>query len=261
MRALFTAATGMAAQQLKIDDIANNLANINTTAYKRSREDFQDLYYQRLRTTGVASTAGGTTPVGVEIGHGVRLAAIEKMFTQGTFTETKSETDLAIEGNGFFQLETPTGDTVYTRAGNFKRNSNGELVSVEGYKLKPGLAIPQDTLSISISQDGVVSVQQAGQSTPTQLGTIELTRFVNPGGLEPLGRNMYRATETSGPPLDATPGQEGMGTLTQGFLESSNVDIAEEMVQMIVSQRAYETSSKAMTTADQIMQYTNNLIR
>ena len=245
MRALFTSATGMAAQQSKMDDIANNLANVNTVAFKRAREDFQDLFYQRLRATGIASNNGGVTPVGVEIGHGVKLAAIEKMFTQGTFTETKNELDLAIEGQGFFQLETTDGQTVYSRAGNFK----------------PGFAIPQDTVSLVISRDGVVSAVQAYQTEPTQLGTIELARFINPGGLEALGRNQYKATETSGQPLIASPSQEGMGTLVQGFLESSNVDVAEEMVQMIIAQRSYETSSKVMTAADQIMQYTNNLVR
>lgn len=261
MRALFTAATGMSAQQLKIDNIANNLANVNTVAYKQSREDFQDLFYQRLRTAGVASTAGGTAPVGVEVGHGVRTAAVEKMFTQGTFTRTENEMDLAIEGHGFFQLETQTGETVYTRAGNFKRNSLGEMVSVDGYKLKPGFAIPQDSVSVSISQDGVVSVLQAGASQPTQLGSIELARFINPAGLEALGRNVFRATDNSGQALTGTPGQQGIGTLAQGFTESSNVDIAEEMVNMIVAQRAFETNSKVMSVADQLMQYTNNMVR
>lgn len=261
MRSLFTAATGMSAQQLKIDNIANNIANVNTVAFKRGREDFQDLFYQRLRTAGVASTAGGTAPVGVEVGHGVRTAAVEKMFTQGTFTTTQNELDIAIEGHGFYQLETPTGETVYTRAGNFKRNSLGEMVSVDGYKLKPGFAIPQDTISLAVSQDGVVSVTQSGQSEPAQLGTIELARFINPAGLEPLGRNVFRVTDNSGQPIVGTPGQQGIGTLAQGFIESSNVDIAEEMVQMIIAQRSFETNSKVMSVSDQLMQYTNNMVR
>lgn len=261
MRALFTAATGMSAQQLKIDNIANNLANVNTVAFKGAREDFQDLFYQRLKSAGVSSTAGGTTPVGVEIGHGVRTAAVEKQFTQGTFTQTQNEMDIAIEGHGFFQLLTPQGETVYTRAGNFKRNSLGEMVSPDGYRLSPGFAIPQDTISLSVSQDGVVSVLQAGQSQPAQLGSIELSRFINPAGLEPLGRNVFRSTESSGEAISGTPGQQGIGTVVQGFLESSNVDIAEEMVHMIVAQRSFETNSKVMSVADQLMQYTNNMVR
>lgn len=261
MRALFTAATGMSAQQLKIDNIANNLANVNTTAFKRSREDFQDLFYQRIRSAGISSTAGGTAPVGVEVGHGVRTAAVEKLFTQGTFTRTENELDMAIEGHGFFQIEAPSGETLYTRSGNFKRNSLGELTTPDGYKLKPGFAVPQDSVSLSISQDGVVSVLQAGQTTPTQLGALELSRFINPSGLEPVGRNLFRQTESSGEPLNGTPGQQGLGTVAQGFLESSNVDIAEEMVQMIIAQRSFETNSKVMSVADQLMQYTNNMVR
>ncbi len=261
MRALFTAATGMSAQQLKIDNIANNLANVNTTAYKKSREDFQDLYYQRLRSTGLASSSGDVTPVGIEVGHGVRVAAVEKMFTQGTFNQTQNELDLAIEGGGFFQVELPDGETVYTRAGNFKRNADGEIVTVDGFKLKPGFAIPQDALSISVSRDGVVSVLEDGQTQPTELGTLELARFINPGGLESLGRNLYRSTQTSGEAIVGIPGENGTGTIVQGFLESANVDVADEMVQMIIAQRAYETSSRVMSVADQMMQYANSLVR
>ena len=211
MRALFTAATGMSAQQLKIDNIANNLANINTTAFKRSREDFQDLFYQTVKGTSASAGEGAASPVGIQLGHGVKTAAVEKMFTQGTFTETKNELDLAIEGHGFFQLETPTGETAYTRAGNFKRNSSGELVTLDGMKLKPGFAVPVEAVSVTISQDGVVSAKLPGEGEASQLGTIELARFINPGGLESMGRNVYRASETSGEALVAAPGRKGWG--------------------------------------------------
>jgi len=261
MRALYTAATGMAAQQLKIDNIANNLANVNTTAFKRGREDFQDLFYQQLRSTGLASELGDLTPVGVNIGHGVRTGSIEKQFTQGVFVQTQNELDLAIEGDGFFRVEMPTGEWSYTRAGNFKRNSNGEIVTLDGFKLMPGFAIPQNTVSLSISRDGVISVVEDGRANSTALGSIELVRFINPGGLESMGRNLYQETETSGQPIFVQPDQDGAGTLVQGFLESSNVDVAEEMVQMIVAQRSFEATSKVMRSSDEMMRYTNQLIR
>lgn len=260
MRALFTAATGMNAQQLKIDNIANNLANINTTSFKKGRENFEDLFYQRVRSTGINANAT-QTPAMINIGHGVRTADIEKLFTQGTVAETKNDLDIAIEGQGFFQLEGPNGETLFTRAGNFKRNANGEIINSDGYKLKPGLSIPTDAISLTISQDGTVSSLQAGQSEQTQLGTIELARFVNPGGLEPLGRNLYRQTDGSGQPITGAPSLQGMGTVMQGFLESSNVDIAEEMIAMIMAQRSYETNSKVMTAADEMMHQANGIVR
>lgn len=261
MRALFTSATGMAAQQLKLDGIAHNLANVNTTAYKRGREDFQDLFYQTIKATGGSTGTGESSPTGINLGCGVRTASVEKLFTQGSFVETKGTLDLAIEGDGFFALETSAGDTVYTRAGNFKKNADGEIVNTDGYKLKPGFAIPSDATSVSVSTDGTISIMTAGSVEPTTIGTLELTRFVNPGGLQPLGRNLYKATDSSGSGQISTPGEEGTGSIVQGFLEASNVDIAEEMVQLIVAQRAYETNSKVMSAADQMLQKVNNILR
>jgi len=260
-RALFIAATGMEAQRLNIDVISNNLANVNTTGFKKSRADFQELLYQGIKTAG-AMTAGGTElPSGIQIGLGVKPAAVQKIFQQGDFVSTGNSLDLVIEGDGFFQILTPEGEIAYTRAGAFKLDSEGRIVNSDGYPLEPSITIPSDTLEITIASDGTVSVLQAGSTTPTSVGQIELARFINPGGLKAIGKNLFMPTGASGDPITGTPGSEGLGSINQGFLEMSNVNVVEEMVNMIVSQRAYELNSKVIQSSDEMLQMTNNMKR
>jgi flagellar basal-body rod protein FlgG len=261
LRSLFTAATGMEAQKLNIDVIANNLANVNTVGFKKSRADFQELFYQDLKTPGAISAEGAQIPSGIELGLGVRPVAVQKLFLQGDFVNTGNSLDLVIEGDGFFQIMMPDGTISYTRAGAFKLDSEGRIVDSDGYPLEPNITIPSDTLSTTVSSDGKITVLQAGSSTPTEIGQIELARFINPGGLKAVGRNLYVPTAASGDPLLGTPGTEGFGTTAQGFVELSNVNIVEEMVNMIVSQRAYEINSKAIQTSDEMLQIANNLRR
>jgi len=261
IRALWTAASGMEAQQLNIDVIANNLANVNTTGFKKNRADFQDLLYQTLREPGAKSSTGTIYPTGMQLGLGTRAAAIQKVFLQGDFQPTQNPFDLAIEGRGFFQILQPNGEIAYTRAGAFKQDEQGRLVTSDGFPLQPQITIPADILSITIGSDGTVSVLQAGQSSPSQVGQIQLVTFSNPAGLSSVGRNLYLETEASGSPTVGTPGENGVGTLAQGFLELSNVSISEELVNMIVGQRAYEVNSKAIQTADEMMQAANNTKR
>jgi flagellar basal-body rod protein FlgG len=261
LRSLFTAATGMEAQQLNIDVIANNLANVNTVGFKKSRADFQELFYQDLKTPGATSAEGSEIPSGIELGLGVRPVAVQKLFLQGDFANTGNSLDLVIEGDGFFQIMTPEGTIAYTRAGAFKLDSEGRIVNSDGYPLEPNITIPTDTLSITAGSDGKITVLQAGSTTPSEIGQIELARFINPGGLKANGRNLFTLTASSGDPLLGTPGTEGFGTINQGFLELSNVNIVEEMVNMIISQRAYEVNSKAIQTSDEMLQITNNLKR
>jgi flagellar basal-body rod protein FlgG len=261
LRSLFTAATGMEAQQLNIDVIANNLANVNTVGFKKSRADFQELFYQDLKTPGATSAEGSEIPSGIELGLGVRPVAVQKLFLQGDFANTGNSLDLVIEGDGFFQIMTPDGTIAYTRAGAFKLDSEGRIVNSDGYPLEPNITIPTDTLSITAGSDGKITVLQAGSTTPSEIGQIELARFINPGGLKANGRNLFTLTASSGDPLLGTPGTEGFGTINQGFLELSNVNIVEEMVNMIISQRAYEVNSKAIQTSDEMLQITNNLKR
>jgi flagellar basal-body rod protein FlgG len=261
LRSLFTAATGMEAQQLNIDVIANNLANVNTVGFKKSRADFQELFYQDLKTPGATSAEGSEIPSGIELGLGVRPVAVQKLFLQGDFANTGNSLDLVIEGDGFFQIMTPDGTIAYTRAGAFKLDSEGRIVNSDGYPLEPNITIPTDTLSITAGSDGKITVLQAGSTTPSEIGQIELARFINPGGLKANGRNLFTLTASSGDPLLGTPGTEGFGTINQGFLELSNVNIVEEMVNMIISQRAYEVNSKAIQTSDEMLQVTNNLKR
>jgi flagellar basal-body rod protein FlgG len=261
LRSLFTAATGMEAQQLNIDVIANNLANVNTVGFKKSRADFQELFYQDLKTPGATSAEGSEIPSGIQLGLGVRPVAVQKLFLQGDFANTGNSLDLVIEGDGFFQIMTPDGTIAYTRAGAFKLDSEGRIVNSDGYPLEPNITIPTDTLSITAGSDGKITVLQAGSTTPSEIGQIELARFINPGGLKADGRNLFTPTAASGDPLLGTPGTEGFGTINQGFLELSNVNIVEEMVNMIISQRAYEVNSKAIQTSDEMLQVTNNLKR
>ncbi len=261
LRSMWIAATGMESQQLNIDIISNNLANVNTVGFKKSRADFEDLLYQNMKMPGAASSPTTQVPTGIQIGQGVRPVATQKMFTVGNLQQTGNPLDLAIEGDGFFQVTTPEGNIVYTRDGAFKLNSGGDLVTSNGYLLEPSITIPSDTTAIYVSADGIVSVQQAGSSAPTTVGNIELARFLNSGGLQAVGRNLFTQTESSGVPLTSIPGQDGAGTIAQAFLEMSNVSVVEEMVNMIVAQRAYEINSKSIQTADDMLQMANNLRR
>lgn len=261
IRALWTAASGMQGQQKSIDVVANNLANVNTTGFKRSRADFQDLIYQNLKSTGSPSTSTTQVPTGIQIGLGSRLAAVTKIFTPGDFTQTGNELDIAIEGDGFFQIQMPDGTTGYSRAGAFKKDSTGRIVTPEGYPLLPSITIATNATKINIGNDGTVSVMQAGQNTPTTAGQIELVAFSNPSGLSSLGKNLYQESDASGTATPGNPGSNGLGTIGQGLLEMSNVNVAEEMVNMIVGQRAYEINSKAVTAADEMLQTANNLKR
>ena len=259
IRSLWTAATGMAAQQLNLDVISNNLANVNTNAFKKSRPDFQDLMYQTLRPAGATTAAGTQIPTSVQVGLGVRAVDIEKLFTQGAFTETGNQLDIAIEGRGFFKVLF-NNEEVYTRAGSLKLDKDGAIVDALGNKLQPEFTIPSGTVSISLDQTGTLTA--FGQDG-TELGSVqfELYDFINPAGLEAIGRNLYRSTPSSGDATSGTPGSSGLGTLAQGFLEVSNVKVVEEMVNMIIAQRAYESNSKAITTADQMLQMANNVKR
>ncbi len=260
IRALWTAASGMQAQQLNIDVISNNLANVNTTGFKKSRADFQDVMYQNLKTTGSPSTSS-TQTAGIQIGLGTTPAAVTKIFTAGNITQTGNELDVAIEGDGFFQIQMPDGTTSYTRAGSFKRDGQGRVVTPDGYPLLPEIVIPNNTTKVNIGNDGTVSVVQSGQTGTTTIATIQLATFQNPSGLFSTGRNLYQVSDASGDATTGTAGQNGIGTLSQGFLEMSNVSVMEEMVNMIVGQRAYEVNSKAVQAADEMLQQANNLKR
>jgi len=261
LRSLFISASGMEAQRLNLDVIANNLANANTVGFKKSRADFQDLMYQNLRTPGATSAEGLQIPSGIMIGLGVRPIAVQKIFTQGDFVQTGNSLDLVIEGDGFFQISLPDGTIAYTRAGAFKLDSEGRIVNSDGYLLEPGITVPANTLNITIGSDGKVTVLQAGSSTPVEIGQIEIAKFANPAGLMAIGKNLFLQTDSSGEAITGIPGSEGMGTIAQGFLELSNVNIVEEMVNMIISQRAYEINSKAIQASDEMLQTINNLKR
>ncbi len=259
LRSLFIAATGMEAQKLNIDVISNNLANVNTTGFKKSRADFQDLLYQTIRTPGATSAEGSQIPSGIQVGMGVKPVAVQKIFQQGDFVQTGNSLDMVIEGDGFFQILMPDGTISYTRAGAFKLDSEGRIVNSDGYPLEPAITIPSNTTSISISSDGKVSVTQPGSSTPTQIGQLEIANFINPGGLNALGKNLFQQSASSGDPATGNPSTNGLGTLSQGFLEMSNVNVVEEMVNMIASQRAYEINSKSIQASDQMLQIANSL--
>lgn len=260
IRALWTAATGMEAQQVNMDVIANNLANVNSTGFKKSRADFQDILYQTAKSAGASATDGVEIPTGVQVGLGSRVAAVQKIFTVGDIHQTGNELDLAIEGDGFFQVTMPNGESSFTRAGAFKKDSAGRLVTSDGYPVFPEIVIPENASKISIGDYGAVGAFLDGESAPTQIGTIELVRFSNPAGMKSLGRNLFSETLATGAPVNGVPGEDGFGILSQGFLEGSNVSIMEEMVNMIAGQRAYEINSKAIKTADEMLQMTNNLV-
>jgi flagellar basal-body rod protein FlgG len=254
IRSLWIAKTGLDAQQLNIDVVANNLANVSTTGFKRSRAVFEDLLYQILRQPGAKSSQQSEIPSGLQLGTGVRPIATERIFTQGNLTQTGNPLDLAINGNGFFQITLPDGTTAYTRDGSFQINSQGQLVTASGYTVAPAITIPANTLSITVSPDGIISVQQAGNPTPVQVGQLQLASFINPAGLQSMGGNLYLETAASGAPSTNTPGTNGLGVLNQGYLETSNVNVAEELVKMIEAQRAFELNSRAITASDQMLQ-------
>ena len=261
IRALWTAASGMQAQQKNIDVVAHNLANVNTTGFKRSRADFQDLMYQNLKSTGSPATNATQVPTGIQIGLGTRLAGVTKIFSPGDFSQTGNELDIAIEGDGFFQIQQPDGTTGYSRAGTFKRDSQGRVVTTDGNPMLPEIVIPSNATKINIGSDGTVSVQQSGQNTPTTVGSIQLASFSNPAGLSAQGKNIFLPSDASGTATTGTPGQNGLGAVAQGLLEMSNVNVAEEMVNMIVGQRAYEINSKAVQASDEMLQTANNMRR
>ncbi len=258
--ALWIAKTGLEAQQTKMATISNNLANASTTGFKRDRAVFADLIYQNVVQVGSQSSEDTIMPSGLNIGTGVRTVATEKLFTQGNIVQTGNSLDVAIQGRGFLQILLPDGQTGYTRDGTLQKDATGQLVTSMGYNLEPAISIPDDALTVSISSDGVVSVVSQGASSPTEVGTIQLADFVNPSGLQAMGNNLYIESGASGSPQTGTPGLTGLGTLIQSSLEGSNVNTVEELVNMIETQRAYEMNSKAISTADQMLQYaTNNM--
>ena len=259
MRSLYTAATGMIAQQLQIDVTSNNIANVNTIGYKKGRAEFADLMYQTMQYAGAATSTTTMSPTGIDVGLGVRPTSNQKMFTQGNFKETGNDLDMVISGNGFFQVQLPDGTTAYSRNGSFKLDSNGTVVTADGYPLIPQLVVPADATKISIATDGTVSVLQAGQTALQQIGQIELASFVNPAGLHALGDNNYINTTASGDAIVGVPGLEGRGSIRQSFVEMSNVQLVEEMTDLITGQRAYEANSKAILTSDEMLGIVNQL--
>jgi flagellar basal-body rod protein FlgG len=260
MRALDIAASGMLAQQMNVDVISHNIANMNTTAYKRQRADFEDMLYQNLERPGATSSASGAIlPMGIQLGVGVQADAVARINEQGGLAQSANPYDLAINGQGFLQVQLPSGSTAYTRAGNFAVNADGELVTADGYPIEPSITIPPETTGVQITRDGIVEVTMSGQTDPQQVGQIELASFINPGGLEAIGDNLYLETPASGSPNTATPGSPGLGVLMQGYLEISNVNAVEEISSLIVAQRAYEMNARVITAADEMMQATTQL--
>jgi len=260
MRALSIAATGMLAQQTNVEVIANNLANMNTTAYKMQRAEFQDLLYQNIERPGAASAdTGAVLPAGIQIGVGVRTAATYRITGQGNLTSTDNPYDLAINGKGYFHVQMPDGTDAYTRAGSFSLSPDGQMVTDKGYVVAPGLAIPQDAIAITVNAQGQVQATVAGQNAPQTLGQLELARFPNDGGLQSIGDNLYTETPASGAVLTGLPGSPGYGTLQQGFLETSNVNAVQEITDLITAQRAYEMNSKVISAADQMLQITSKM--
>jgi len=260
MRSLSIAATGMLAQQLNVDVISNNIANLNTTAFKRQRPEFQDMLYQSQRQIGAKSSDAGTLVAnGVQLGTGVKTAAVYRITEQGTLVSTGNQLDLAVQGHGFFRIELPSGDTAYTRAGTFQRSPAGEIVTVDGYTVAPGITIPNDTVSVSVNATGEVEVKLPGQIQPQIVGQLELNIFPNEAGLESLGDNLFTETPSSGGAQAGLPGQGGYGTLLQGFLETSNVNAVSEITNLITAQRAYELNSKVITASDQMLSVINQM--
>ena len=258
---LWIAKTGLDAQQTRMAVTSNNLANVNTTGFKRSRAAFEDLIYQNERQPGAQSSQATQVPSGTMVGTGVRVVGTEKLFTQGEVVQTNNPLDIAVQGRGFLQVTMPDGTVAYTRDGSFHLNSDGQIVTNSGYPLEPALTVPANAQSITIGNDGTVSVALPGQAAPAQIGTVQTADFINPAGLEARGENLYVETASSGAPQTGTPGLNGLGTLMQGSLESSNVNVVEELVNMIETQRAYEMNSKAISATDQMLQSTSQMLR
>ncbi len=254
MRSLWIAKTGMEAQQTQLTTISNNLANVSTNGYKKSHAVFEDLMYQNLRQVGANNTEQATLPTGLQVGLGTRAVATSRSFTQGNLQQSDNPMDLAVSGNGFFQIQMPDGTTAYTRDGSFQVSATGQLVTNNGYPLQPGITVPANATSVTVGADGTVSASVPGQALPQALGQVTLAGFVNPAGLEPRGQNLFAETAASGAPALDAPGANGLGTLRQGFVETSNVNVVEELVAMIQTQRAYELNSKAIQTSDQMLQ-------
>ena len=261
MRALYTATTGMLGQQLQIDVTSNNISNVNTFGYRKERAEFADLFHQVLQYAGSSTSETTLSPTGIEVGLGVRPTSVQKIFSQGNFKETEQNFDVAITGNGFFQIELPDGTIAYSRDGAFKLDDEGNVVNSQGYLLVPNITIPDDATQVNIGTDGTVTVLQRNDTTVNELGQIETVNFINPAGLHALGDNLYLNTNASGDPIVGTPGLNGFGQLRQGFVETSNVKLVEEMTDLIVGQRAYEANSKSIQTADSMLQTVNQLKR
>ncbi|WP_372747603.1 flagellar basal-body rod protein FlgG [Litorivivens sp.] len=255
---LWVAKTGLDAQQTRMQVVSHNLANANTVGFKKGRATFEDLLYQNVKQVGSQTSQQTRSATGLHLGTGVRVVSTEKVFSQGTVAQTENSLDMAIDGRGFFQITMPDGTAAYTRNGEFQLDDQGQIVMAAGHVLEPGITVPQGARAISIGSDGVVSAQVAGQSAPIQVGSIQLVDFVNPEGLEPIGANLYLESASSGTATTGTPGLSGLGTVMQGALETSNVNVVEELVNMIETQRAYEMNSKAISTSDQMLQYLNN---
>jgi len=254
IRSLWIAKTGLDAQQTQMDVIANNLANVSTTGFKRSRAVFEDLLYQTIRQPGAQSSQQTQIPSGLQLGTGVRPIAVERIHTQGNLQLTGNQLDVAIQGAGFFQILMPDGTTAYTRDGSFQLDSQGQLVNASGFAVQPAITIPSTATGITIGRDGIVTVTQAGVVAPVQIGQLQLTTFINPSGLQSMGENLYQETASSGTPSTNVPGTNASGSLTQSYVETSNVNVVEELVNMIQTQRAYEINSKAIQTSDQMLQ-------
>jgi flagellar basal-body rod protein FlgG len=261
LRSLYTAATGMKANQTYVDNIAHNLSNVNTTGYKKSKIEFEDLIYQNLQLPGSENADGIRRPVGIQVGLGSRVLANQKIFTQGNFQQTGNPFDFAINGDGFFQIRLPTGETAYTRSGSFKVSDEGYLTTSQGYLVEPSVVMPDDMEEITVSESGLIAMRRVGEAAFEEVGQFELARFVNPAGLQAMGGNLYRESEASGTPLIGDPGSNSLGVLNQQYIEASNVQMVEEMVNMIIAQRGYEISSKAITTSDEMLQTASALKR
>jgi flagellar basal-body rod protein FlgG len=261
IRALYVAASGMNAQQANIDNVAHNLANVNTAGFKKAHMEFEDLVYQQTKAPGAPSSAAGEAPIGLEMGLGTRAVSTSRDFSSGNLRSTGGPLDLAIEGDGFFQVQMPNGTIGYTRAGSLHRDAQGQIVTGEGYPLEPAITLPANATSVTISKDGIVSASIPGQTASQQVGTIELATFQNPAGLKAVGGNLFTVSSASGDPQVGVPGSDSRGTLVQGFVEDSNVSVVEEMVNMILGQRAYEASSKVIKAADEMLSQVNNLVR
>ena len=259
IRSLWISKTGLDAQQTQMDVTANNLANVSTNGFKKSRAVFEDLLYQTIRQPGAQSSQQTQLPTGLTLGTGVRPVATERIFTQGNLQQTGNNLDVAVNGQGFFQVQLPDGTTAYTRDGSFHLDAQGQLVTSSGYALQPAITIPSNALTITVARDGTVTVMQPGQATPTQVGALQLANFINAAGLQSQGENLYVETAASGTPTTNTPGTNGLGTLSQGYVETSNVNVVEELVNMIQTQRAYEINSKAVQTSDQMLQRLSQL--